>query len=167
MGSRGAFAECGDLSDLRAPETPVVLVLHAEEPIRGLIRRMIEPERCEVVEAADVAEALSALPSFPKPVDLVVASMIEPRLLGAAGLAKRLRARTRLLLLSLFATSSVVPAEYCERIVVLRNPFRADALKEKVRELLARPKNEEIPSLPWRRPESIVVFVTRKELRTN
>ena len=138
MGSRSAFAECGDLSDLPAPARPVVLVVHAEQPVRELIREMIAPEECEVVEAGDVAEALSALPSLPNPVDLVVASLTEPRLLGAAGLTKRLDARTRLLLLSLFATASVVPAEYCERIVVLRNPFRTDALREKVRELLAR-----------------------------
>ena len=118
--------------------TARVLVVQAEESVRTLIRQTIEPEGCDVVEAADVPEALSALPSLRKPIDLVVADLIEPRIVGPSGLMRRVGVRCRLLLLSLFSGAPVVPAAYAQQIVVLQNPYRADALREKVRELLAR-----------------------------
>ncbi len=125
-GSGGALTERG----------ASVLVVQREEPLRALIRRTLESEGCRVLEACDVGEAFAAIGALNRPVDLVVADLVEPGVTGPTGLASRLPLTTRILLLSLFSDDDIAPAGAREGTTVLRNPFRPDALRDKVRELL-------------------------------
>jgi DNA-binding response OmpR family regulator len=115
---------------------PGVLVVLGEDPLRALIRRTLEDEGYRVLEARDSAEALVALAILERPLDLVLADLSEPGITGPDGLVKRLAPATRVLLLSLFTEDDTTPGRAVEGLPVLRNPFRSDVLRDKVREVL-------------------------------
>jgi DNA-binding NtrC family response regulator len=114
----------------------MVLILEREEPVRGLIRRILEADGHRVIEAGDVIEAATTISSLGRPVDLIIADLTEPGMCGPNGLTQRLFPATRVLLLALFSGDEVAPPHIREGAPVLRNPFREDALRDKVRELL-------------------------------
>jgi CheY-like chemotaxis protein len=113
-----------------------VLVVQREEAVRWLIRGILECDGHAVVEAGDALEALATIRSLGRPVDLVLSDLIEPGLTGPGGLMGRLAPTTRVLLLSLFAGEEEIPQDSTHAVAVLQNPFRPDALGNKVRELL-------------------------------
>jgi CheY-like chemotaxis protein len=115
---------------------PGVLVVLREDALRALIRRTLEDEGYRVLEVRDAAEALVALTVLERSVDLVLADLTEPGITGSDGLVKRLAPTTRVLLLSLFTEDDTTPDRAVEGVPVLRNPFRSDALRDKVREVL-------------------------------
>jgi CheY-like chemotaxis protein len=117
-----------------------VLIVQHEEPVRALIRRALDSDGYDLLEAGDAAEAVSAVASAGGSFDLVVADVTEPGITGPNGLMKRLPPRTRVLLLSLFGGGPLDSSDSANTVVVLQNPFRADALRGMVRELLAPPK---------------------------
>jgi DNA-binding response OmpR family regulator len=115
---------------------PGVLVVLSEDPLRALIRRTLEDEGYRVLEARDSAEALVALAVLERPLDLVLADLAEPGITGPGGLVKDLVPTTRVLLLSLFTEDDTTPGRAVGGVPVLRNPFRSDVLRDKVREVL-------------------------------
>jgi CheY-like chemotaxis protein len=113
-----------------------VIVVQREEALRSLIRGILESDGHSVLEAGDALEALATIRSLGRPVDLVLSDLIEPGITGAGGLVGRLAPATRVLLLSLFPGEEDVPQDSDRTVALLQNPFRPDALGNKVRELL-------------------------------
>lgn len=69
-------APSGDVTPL------TLLVIDDERPVRQLVRRMLEPHICHVVEAADGAEALAIIESHPTPIDAVLTDLRMPGMSG-------------------------------------------------------------------------------------
>jgi DNA-binding NtrC family response regulator len=75
-------AAFGQKSGKWRPDSMNVLLVEGEDPLRALLRRLVESEGHEVLEARNASEALSLLSGAGRSIDLV--------LLGVAGL-QRLR----------------------------------------------------------------------------
>src|SRR5712692_8349562 len=79
---------------------PDVLLVEGEDPLRALLRRIVESEGHEVLEARNVSEALSLLSGAGRSVRLVLADLAEPGVAGPQGLRKHIPRGAKLLLLS-------------------------------------------------------------------
>jgi CheY-like chemotaxis protein len=115
---------------------PLVLVIEEEESIRALLHRVLEAEGCAVMAAINAAEAISFLEGHLDAIDLVIADIAEPGIRGPEGLMHRLARATKLLLLSIGATAPTDSQEGEGILILLHRPFRSDALRDKVREVL-------------------------------
>jgi len=58
------------------------LVIDDEEMVRHLVRRMLEPELCQVMEAGDGESALRLIQQDPAAIDLVLTDLIMPGIDG-------------------------------------------------------------------------------------
>jgi two-component system, cell cycle sensor histidine kinase and response regulator CckA len=75
----------------KTQRAPVVLVVDDEEPVRRLLRRILETAAYQVMEACDGSSAIALLEDD-TPLDLLVADMEMPNLLGDE-MARRIRAK--------------------------------------------------------------------------
>ena len=116
--------------------SPLILIIEEEESIRALLCRVLEEDGCVVVPASNAAEAIALLEAHPDSVDLVIADIAGPRVRGPGGLTHRLPPTTKVLLLSIGTVSSADLEKNEEAPFLLHRPFRAYALRDKVRELL-------------------------------
>jgi two-component system, cell cycle sensor histidine kinase and response regulator CckA len=62
--------------------TATTLVVDDEDTVRHLVRRMLEPEVCEVVEAHDGETALRLIQSRAAPIDVVLTDLVMPGIDG-------------------------------------------------------------------------------------
>jgi len=119
---------------------PSVLLVEAEDPLRALLRRIVATAGYEVLEARSCAEALMLLSAEARSVRLVVADLAEPGVAGPDGLRRHIPRGAKLLLLS---TASFERTEFQALedgvMVYLSNPFRADVLAGKIRDILEGP----------------------------
>ena len=120
----------------RSTRSPLVLIIEEEESIRSLLCRVLEEDGCAVVSASNAPEAIALLEAHPDSVDLVIADIAGPRVRGPGGLTHRLPPTTKVLLLSIGTVSSADLKKNEEAPFLLHRPFRAYALRDKVRELL-------------------------------
>ncbi|PYQ63383.1 MAG: hypothetical protein DMF54_16915 [Acidobacteria bacterium] len=79
----------------------VVLLVEEEDPLRALLRRIVESEGHEVVEARSAEEALEILSGAGKSVRLVLADLAQPGIAGPQGLRKHIPRGVKLLMLSI------------------------------------------------------------------
>ena len=118
-----------------APGT--ILLVEDEPPIRRLIRRVLESEGYDMLEASNGDEALSLASDHAGSIDLLVTDVVMPRMDGftlSAQLAKD-RPDTRVVYLSGFADQSatVRGGLRSEGRAFLLKPFTRDRLLETVR----------------------------------
>ena len=117
-----------------------MLLVEAEDPLRALLRRIVATAGYEVLEARSCAEALMLLSAEARSVRLVVADLAEPGVAGPDGLRRHIPRGAKLLLLS---TASFERTEFQALedgvMVYLSNPFRADVLAGKIRDILEGP----------------------------
>jgi CheY-like chemotaxis protein len=114
------------------PDQAVVLIVDDDPMIRNITRIVLEAEGYFILSAADGEEALLLSRKFPGAIHLVLSDVTMPNMNGLQ-LRDRLRqerASTRLLLMS--GEQVDLPAEQ----PFLWKPFRLDALRERVREML-------------------------------
>lgn len=116
---------------------PTVLLVEGEDPLRALLRRIVESAGFEVFEARSAEEACRLLSGAARSVGLVLADLAEPGVAGPEGLRKNIPRGAKLLMLST-ANSELpeAPALGDGVAFYLANPFRADVLAAKVRDLL-------------------------------
>jgi CheY-like chemotaxis protein len=82
--------------------TPLtLLVIDDERAVRALLRRMLEPHICRVVEAADGGEALALIESYPAPIDAVLTDLRMPTMDGAQVIEALARRSPRLPVLAM------------------------------------------------------------------
>jgi CheY-like chemotaxis protein len=116
-----------------------VLFVEDEPAVRRLGMRILEQAGYRVFEAHDGQEAITLMEQQTTPVDVVVSDVIMPNM-GGAELARRLRA-TRPDLPILFVSGH--PEDRAGAVAIdgaelLRKPFTAEALLQRLRELLDR-----------------------------
>jgi two-component system cell cycle sensor histidine kinase/response regulator CckA len=128
----------GKSPDRRASRPgPAVLLVEAEAPLRALLRRIVESAGYEALEARSSGEALELLSAEARSVRLVLADLAESGVAGAQGLRRHIPRGAKLLLLST-ANYERPEVRALEDGVAfyLSNPFRADVLAAKIRDLL-------------------------------
>jgi two-component system cell cycle sensor histidine kinase/response regulator CckA len=119
----------------------VVLVVEDDAGVRGLNRRVLEKLGCTVLEAADGEEALRVAERHDGRIDLLITDVVMPQMSGPE-LARRLSdIRPGL---AVIYTSGYMDDAILRRGVpdaggdLLQKPFSAQALADKVQEVLAR-----------------------------
>ena len=119
---------------------PDVLLVEGEDPLRALLRRIVESAGYVALEARNSEEAIELLSGAARSVRLVLADIAEPGVSGSHGLRRRIARGTKLLLLST-ANYERSDARALDDGVAfyLSNPFRADVLAEKIHDLLEEP----------------------------
>ncbi len=123
---------------------PSVLLVEGEDPLRKLLRRIVESEGHEVIEARNASEALSLLSGAAQSVRLVLADLAEPGVAGPQGLRKHIPRGAKLLLLSTANEKTWKAPEGGDGIAFyLANPFRPDVLAQTLRDLLRDPSTRE------------------------
>jgi DNA-binding response OmpR family regulator len=116
---------------------PSVLLVEGEDPLRALLRRIVEAEGHEVLEARDVSEAISLLSGAGRSVRLVLADLAQPGIAGPQGLKKHMPRGAKLLLLSRADGEASRASRLHDGVAFyLANPFQPDALAAKLRDLL-------------------------------
>ena len=117
-----------------------VLLVEGEDPLRALLRRIVESAGFESFEARSVEEARRLLLGAARSVRLVLADLAEPGVAGRDGLRKDIPRGAKLLMLSTANTErsdAQVPGDGVS--FYLANPFRADVLADRIRDLLKSP----------------------------
>jgi PAS domain S-box-containing protein len=127
------------LADLpRGRET--VLVTEDEDPVRRLIKTILESNGYEVLEASCGEDALALYKEHTGPVDLIVTDVVMPKMSGRelAENLKTLSPAIKVLYLSGYTDDAIVRHGLLDqRMSFLQKPFTPDALLHKVREVLA------------------------------
>lgn len=102
--------------------TPLtLLVIDDEKPVRQLVRRMLEPHICRVVEASDGAEALTIIESHPTPIDAVLTDLRMPGMSGEELVAALQRRSPRLPVLAMTGHADV--GTLAGSVKLLMKPF--------------------------------------------
>src|SRR5438876_1514429 len=117
---------------------PDVLLVEGEDPLRALLRRIVESEGHEVLEARNVSEAISLLSGAGRSVRLVLADLAQPGIAGPQGLKKHMPRGAKLLLLSRANGEASRASRLHDGVAFyLANPFQPDALAAELRDLLS------------------------------
>src|SRR4029079_13030235 len=108
-----------------------------EAPLRALLRRIVESAGYRAIEAEDFAEALRLLSGAAASARLVLADLAEPGVAGLEGLRRHIPRGAKLLLLSTANYERPEVRPLGDGVAFyLCNPFRADVLAAKIRDLL-------------------------------
>ena len=132
------------------PPDETILLVEDDAPIRRLLRRALEGQGYELLEARDGHEALDLLANHPEPIDLLVTDVVMPRMDGFS-LSERLgesHPGTRVLFLSGYADQSAVVRGGLKEAgrAFLLKPFTLDTLLQTIREQLDGAPNTGGPS---------------------
>jgi CheY-like chemotaxis protein len=120
----------------RGVSAPAILIVDDDPDMRAYVRDCLGPLSDRVIEAADGAEALAIVrDAGPGAFDLIIADVVMPGLDGLA-LRKELSADPALGAPEVLLVTGEVPGPGDEPI--LRKPFNAGTLRERVDALLAR-----------------------------
>jgi signal transduction histidine kinase/ActR/RegA family two-component response regulator len=125
------------------PETRVetVLIVEDEAGIRTLMRRILDREGYQLLEAAHGKAALEVARNHPGPIDLLVTDVVMPEMSGFE-LAREMhsfREGLKVLFISGYTgLSGVDPEQMKEGSAFLQKPFTLNAFVAKVRELLEK-----------------------------
>jgi len=137
-----AVAEAGRqagprLTSVQGQET--VLLAEDEQPVRRLVRAVLEACGYTVLEAARVEEALEISKRHEGPIHLLLADVVMPQMSGRQ-LAEHLattRPEAKVLYISGYADNAIVHQGVLDAgTAFLQKPFTPDALARKVREVL-------------------------------
>jgi two-component system cell cycle sensor histidine kinase/response regulator CckA len=122
--------------DLRARGIETVLVVEDEQPVRTIVRRMLESFGYAVLEADGPDRALAIVAAMEGTIQLLLTDLVMPGMDGRE-LAQRLgqlRPDVRVLFMSGYADSA--ERYMVERRHFLQKPFSPSALSQKVREAI-------------------------------
>ena len=115
---------------------PDVLLIESEDPLRALLRRIVESAGYVALEARSVEEAIALLAGTARTVRLVLADLAEPGVAGSQGIRRNIARGTKLLFLSTANYERSEARDLDGVAFYLSNPFRADVLAERIRDLL-------------------------------
>jgi PAS domain S-box-containing protein len=128
----------------RVAQRPTVLLVDNEKAVRLLARRVLERDGYVVLEAADAEDALAIARDHAKPIDLLLADVVMPRLDGRE-LARQVReVRPEVAVVLMAGLPDDPPGSATGRIRYVQKPFTAGHLVAKLREAMALP----MPDLP-------------------
>lgn len=112
-----------------------ILVVDDEPEVRALAREALEAWGYIVLDTGDPQQALRIVKA--QPVHLLLTDVVMPLMKGTelADHVQAVSASTKVLLMSGYQTSDIAPSGR----PFLDKPFRVETLKERVRDVLARP----------------------------
>lgn len=116
-----------------------VLLVEDEPEIRRFVARILVAQGCQVLEAQDGGHALAMCREHPDPIHLLITDVVIPDTNGPelAAFIQSLRPQVRVLYMSAFDMDQLVQGFGLNRSgALLRKPFSAEALLQKVRDLL-------------------------------
>lgn len=122
-----------------APET--ILLVDDDKPLRDLWRKWLQQRGYMVLFASDGEAALRVCKQHIDPIHLLLTDVVMPGMSGPA-LAERvvsLRPNIRILYTSGYTDAATIPGGLRPGVGFLVKPFTAEALTQKVREILAQP----------------------------
>ena len=122
------------------PTRTTVLVIDDEAPIRSLIRRMLEPELCRILEAEDAEAGLRMVERADPPVDVVLTDWIMPGLHGldVVEVLHQYRPALPIAVISAY-TSTIHPiVRSGGNLRILQKPFAAPDLRGAIQEMIRR-----------------------------
>jgi DNA-binding NtrC family response regulator len=124
-------------------QRPTVLVIDDEHAVRWVIRKALEPEVCNVIEAADGISGIRRVSRGNPPVDLVIVDLKLANLNGLEVIESLRRAHPGLPMLCITgfgatATDILESTLRDYRVPVLLKPFGSKQLAEAVQALLER-----------------------------
>ncbi|MEZ5400111.1 MAG: response regulator [Bryobacteraceae bacterium] len=134
-----AGAEAPSAQEQPETRTATVLIVEDEAGIRTLMRRILDREGYNLLEAGHGKAALEVARNHPGPIDLLVTDIVMPEMTGFE-LAREIRAfrdDLRVLFISGYTgLSGADPEQMKEGSAFLQKPFTLNAFVAKVRELL-------------------------------
>jgi nitrogen-specific signal transduction histidine kinase/CheY-like chemotaxis protein len=119
-----------------------ILVAEDEELVRVFVRRALQDAGYRVVAAADGQEALEHFETDPSAIDLVLTDVVMPRMKGPelASRIAEISPETPILYMSGYVDNQALSTQLADRPdALLRKPFSAADLCERVRKSLDRP----------------------------
>jgi DNA-binding NtrC family response regulator len=124
-------------------QRPTTLVIDDEHAVRWVIRKALEPEVCNVIEAADGVSGIRRVSRATPPVDLVIVDLKLANLNGLEVIESLTRTHPGLPLLCITgfgatATDILESTLRDYRVPVLLKPFSSKQLAEAVQALLER-----------------------------
>jgi CheY-like chemotaxis protein len=133
-------------------ETTIVLVVDDESMVRRLVRRMLEPAVCAVVEAEDGESALRLIERGQPAIDVVLTDMKMPGIDGYDIVRVLARYRPDLPVVCMSGFASVAK----DRLAVpfVPKPFSLDTLRATLDPVIARSRERRPPAGEGRRPAS-------------
>lgn len=122
-----------------APET--ILLVDDDKPLRDVTRKTLQQRGYMVLFAGDGEAALRVCKQHIDPIHLLLTDVVMPGLSGPK-LAEHivsLRPNIRILYTSGYTDAVTIPGGLCPGVGFLVKPFTAEALTQKVREILDQP----------------------------
>jgi two-component system, cell cycle sensor histidine kinase and response regulator CckA len=119
---------------------PTILLADDEEMVRRFVRGVLETRGYHVLEASHGEEAFRVCTEYPGTIDLLLTDLLMPGMggMGLADRVTRLRPETRVLYISAYSNSDLLPGALAlSRTALLRKPFRVADLVDAVAQALA------------------------------
>jgi DNA-binding NtrC family response regulator len=125
------------------PQRPTALVIDDEHAVRWIIRQALEPDICNVIEAADGISGIRRVARATPPIDLVIVDLKLANLNGLEVIESLARTHPRLPMLCITgfgatATDLLESTLRDYRVPVLLKPFSRHELAQAVQALLER-----------------------------
>ncbi len=130
------------LATEEVPHTETVLVVEDEQTVRDLTVKMLRKLGHTVLAAADGAEAIEIVKSYPAPIALLLTDVVMPNMSGrqVADRLLKLRPALKVLYLSGYTDNTVIHHGILEDgVEFLPKPFSREALARKIRHVLETP----------------------------
>jgi CheY-like chemotaxis protein len=119
-----------------------VLLIEDAEPLREMVREILEAEGYRVLAAEDAERALALATAHTGPIALAITDVVMPGMSGpvAAERLKLLRPEIRVLFMSGYTDEAIGDQGVLDRDThFIQKPFSGEALLRKVREVLEGP----------------------------
>ena len=129
----------GTLPEAAAPPgSEIVLLVEDEDPVRKLVRTILEKRGHVVLDARNGREGLALCVAHQKSIALLVTDIIMPELSGRelAEAARALRPELKVIFMSGHTPDVVLKEGLSKRTAFLQKPFTPTRLAQRVREIL-------------------------------
>ena len=128
---------------VESQHTETILLVEDEENVRNLVCRVMGAQGFQVLQASNGKEALSIGQEYPGPIHLLLTDVVMPEMDGPH-LAEQLLAahpETLVLYMSGHIDYAILHSRILDGAAFLQKPFTAEALNEKVSEVLSTPSS--------------------------
>lgn len=136
--ARRSLFEATSRPDLRGTET--ILVVEDEAQLRSLTRLILERSGYRVLDAQDGKTALELSERFAGPIELLLTDVVLPGMNGVVMAEQIIQQRPEIRVLYVSGYADTALAER-EGVLFLQKPIAPEALRRKIREVLAGPSS--------------------------
>jgi DNA-binding NtrC family response regulator len=130
-------------------DTATVLVVDDESMVRTLVRRMLEPDVCSVVEAEDGESALRRIELGQPAIDVVLTDLVMPGIDGSDIIAVLTRHRPDLPVICMSGFASASASQLS--VPFIPKPFSLEVLRATLEQVFARSRELQLVAATGRR----------------